>query len=43
MINKLIAITCTTTFALVCFAVWCALFGVVMFAPALVLMVGEVF
>lgn len=43
MLNKTISLICTTTGALVMFAVWCLMFGVVMFAPGLVLMVGEWF
>jgi len=40
MLNKLIGAICTTTGAIVCFLVWCLMFGLVMFAPALVLLVG---
>lgn len=41
MLNKLISATCTTTGATVYFLVWCLMFGLVMFAPGLVLLVGE--
>ncbi|AUR96491.1 TMhelix containing protein [Vibrio phage 1.225.O._10N.261.48.B7] len=43
MLNKLIGAICTTTGSIVCFLVWCLMFGLVMFAPGLVLLVGEWF